>query len=80
MQQRTDVADHRITLIAEQKKGLKKGRDNEAELPSRSGAIYLTAVTFQKRIDPCANSSVIHQHIRLRLFNKVHHFVGPLQL
>ncbi|PXW19121.1 hypothetical protein BY447_0690 [Pantoea sp. JKS000250] len=80
MQQRNSVAEHRIKqAVLRQKKWLKEGRNNEAELPSRSGAIYSVAVTFHKKLDPCANSSVIHRHIRLRLLNKVHHFVGLLQ-
>lgn len=47
MQQHNDVAEHRIKQDAiRQKKWLKEGRNNEAELPSRSGAIYSVTVTF----------------------------------
>ncbi|ERM07828.1 hypothetical protein L584_02890 [Pantoea agglomerans Tx10] len=47
MQQRNSVAEHRIKQDAiKQKRWLKEGRNNEAELPSRSGAIYLLTVTF----------------------------------
>lgn len=80
MQQRRSVAEHRIKKeTVRQKSWLKEGRNNEAEWPSLSGAIYLLTMTFHKRLDPCANSSVIHRHVRLRLFNKVHHFAEPLQ-
>ncbi|CRH29730.1 Uncharacterized protein {ECO:0000313/EMBL:ERM12703.1} [Pantoea ananatis] len=40
---------------------------------------YFLLLNGCKNIYPCANSSVRHQHARLRFHSKVNHLIGILQ-